>query len=65
MSKTHPSFREVFTDDDWIIEDIELWTLSDEYHFKATHNDGRVLELSEDRKKVDLIIKEIQDGQDQ
>lgn len=55
------TFKEIITDDYWLIENIEFWGETKEYHFTATHDDGRIVNLSEKQEIVDNILKELQD----
>jgi|TARA_R110000764_G_scaffold201171_1_gene286404 hypothetical protein len=55
--------KTIILSEDWIISDLTYDEDSKKYHFKATHISGEVLENTETKKKVDKILKQIENEQ--
>ena len=55
--------KTIILSEDWIISDLTYDEDSKKYHFKTTHISGEVLENTETKKKVDKILKQIENEQ--
>ena len=61
MSKT--DLKAIMLSEDWSISNLTYDEEFKKYHFKATHINGEVLEISKTKKHVDKILKQIEDEQ--
>jgi len=55
--------KTIILSEDWIISDLTYDEDSKKYHFITTHISGKVLENTETKKKVDKILKQIENEQ--
>ncbi len=56
------NIRDILTDSDWKMEDIDYDSKSGKYRIKASHIDGRVVSLKRNRQYVDNLVKELEDA---
>ena len=54
------SLREIMLSEDWAISNLTYDKEFSKYHFKATHINGEVLEMSKTKEHVDEVIKELE-----
>lgn len=55
-----PSVKDILVDENWRIEDVVFNGKTGKYDFKATHANGREVELSRNRQYVDNLLDELE-----
>jgi len=53
--------KEIITSEEWALSDLVFDKEFQKYSFKATHKDGDVIKMNEDKGYVEQIIKEVED----
>jgi len=55
------NIRDILTDKDWNVTDVDYDAKSGKYEMKATHKDGRNVFIKRNRQYVDNLVKELED----
>lgn len=58
--KKIPSFKDVILSVNWSVSELRYDKEFQMYHFTATHESGRVIEMSKTANHVDKILGEIE-----